>query len=523
MSNSRETEANSVESGAAKVLDEYSLLEEPRVVAQIFEDEFGRRFYRVVEPELGKTGEIIRKRVVARIMRDMDTLHRFAELGDFARGLSEAYKLASFWAKILAGPIKREGRSPEEVALAVAYHVARDMVGYGRIDPLIRDPYIEDITCNGLYNPLFVYHSKFEWLTTEIIFDDPSELESIVMKLAIRSGQEPSLARPIVEGVLKPEGYRVHLILDVVSRRGHSFTIRKFRAEPFTVVELLRNRTIEPGIAAFLWAALQYKQGIIIYGPTGSGKTTLLNAITMLLPPEYKVVSVEDTPEIYLPFHENWSALYTRLSDSPGVQNVTLQALVESALRMRPDVIIVGEIRSREAFAFFQAIATGHGGVTTVHAESAEVLINRLASPPMNVPKSLIASAKLFVNILRIEHKGRVLRRVTRVDEVIGYNLERDTIVFNRLYRWRRDSDSWSFLGTREAAFVKIVAELAAVRPSDVWKDLEMRATVLKWAAEKNMDTLELHEVMRRYLRDPEAVYEEALAEGVEPYKFSTE
>jgi len=502
----------------ARVLREYSILDKPRVYVRVLEDIDGRRFYHVEEPTLTDIGKRLYSELMARILGDMRLLRRFSELEDLGEGLREAYRLARPALRRWRGKLRKAGVDPEQEAMSVAYYLARDLVGYGRLDPLIRDQYIEDISCNGLFTPVFVYHSEFEWLTTGIAFNDRAELERIVMKLALRSGREPSLARPIVEGVLRPEGYRVHIVLDVVSRRGHSFTIRKFRAEPFTIVELLRRRTLDEGVAAALWAAIQYKQGVVIYGPTGSGKTTLLNALAMLLPPEYKIVTVEDTPEIYIPFHDNWAAMHTRFSDMPGVQNVTLQTQVESALRLRPDVIIVGEIRSLEAFAFFQALATGHGGLTTVHAESADVLIRRLASPPMNVPKSLIAAAKLYVNILRIERGGKVFRKVTRVDETSVYDPGRDEVVLGRLFQWLSSEDEWR-LARRESSFVKSIAELLVVRPEDVWRDLQMRATVLRWAVKRNMDMLELHETVRMYMRDPDRVYQEALSE-VEPYEF---
>ncbi|KSW12533.1 type II secretory protein [Pyrodictium occultum] len=501
-----------------RVLREYTLLEEPRVAVKVVEDVDGRRFYHVEEPQLTDAGRRAQGELLRRIMGDLRLLRRFSELEDLGEGLREAYALAKPLLRRWGRRLRKAGVDPEKEAMGVAYYIARDLVGYGRLDPLIRDPHIEDISCNGLYSPVFVYHTEFEWLTTSLTFNDRGELERVVMKLALRAGQEPSLARPVVEGVLRPEGYRVHIVLDIVSRRGHSFTIRKFRAEPFTIVELLQRRTLDEGVAAALWAAIQYKQGVVIYGPTGSGKTTLLNALAMLLPPEYKIVTIEDTPEIYIPFHDNWAAMHTRLSDAPGVQNVTLQAQVESALRMRPDVIIVGEIRSREAYAFFQALATGHGGLTTVHAESADVLIRRLASPPMNVPKSIIAAAKLYVNILRIERGGQVIRRVTRVDETGSYDPDRDEIELARLFQWMSSEDDWRLMA-RESSFVKSIAELLVVRPEDVWRDLQMRATVLRWAAKRGMDTLELHETVRRYMRDPEKTYQEALAE-VEPYEF---
>ncbi len=495
-------------------LAEYSLMERPRVFVQVLEEEGGRRYYRVSEPSLDDTGWRVYRRLLTLILGDSRLLRRFSGLEYLDDGIAEAFPLAQrFVRRAYPKKLVRSREFVEEVSLAIAYYVARDLVGYGRIDPLIRDPHIEDITCDGLNIPVFVFHNEFEWLTTNIVFNSREELERVVMKLGLRSGQEPSIATPVVEGVLRPEGYRVHIVLDVVSRRGHTFTIRKFRAEPYTVVELIRRRTLDPLVAAYLWMAVQYKQGVIIYGPTGSGKTTLLNALAMLLPPEYKIVTAEDTPEINLPFHENWVAMVTRLARSEYVQNVTLQAQVESALRQRPDVIILGEIRSREAYAFFQALSTGHGGLTTIHAENADVLIRRLSSPPMNVPRSLIAAARVFVRILRLEYKGQVVRKVMVIDEAVEYRPETDEIVLQPRIKWRRDDDIWYFIG-RKSALLDAIAEYTLMGTEEVVEDLERRATVLKWAAQRNLDIVSLHEVVRRYMRDPMSVYEKALREA---------
>jgi flagellar protein FlaI len=251
---------------------------------------------------------------------------------------------------------------------------------------------------------------------------------------------------------------------------------------------------------------------VVFYGPTGSGKTTLLNAVTMLVPTEYKIVTVEDTPEVFLPFHENWGGMTSRPSMDPRVENVTLQSQVEAALRQRPDVIIVGEIRSREAFAFFQALATGHGGLTTVHAESADVLVKRLTSPPMNVPASLVSTAKLFVNILRVERGGRVSRRVTRVHESRGYEPSTDTINLAEIVVWDPDRDIWR-LTSDKIELLKIIADLRLTTYEKAYEDVLRRATVLDWLAKKNADVTVLHTVTRLYERDPDAIYNEALKE----------
>ena len=507
-----------------RVLREYSILESPRVAVRVLEAPDGRRLYEVVEPVWDDVVARAYDTLLRRVRGDMSLMRRLSEMGSVEEAmelvlLPRARRVVERLLPLgLRGALSRRAREEwrrqvEERALAAAYYAARDLVGYGRIDPLVRDPHIEDITCDGVGVPVFVFHTEFEWLTTNVVFHSAEELEQVIMKLGLRAGQEPSIAQPIVEGVLRPEGYRVHIVLDVVSRRGHSFTIRKFRAEPFTVVELIRRRTLDPLVAAYLWMAVQYKQGLVIYGPTGSGKTTLLNAIAMLLPPEYKIVTAEDTPEIYLPFHENWVAMVTRISGDERVQSVTLQAQVESALRQRPDVIILGEIRSREAYAFFQALATGHGGITTVHAESADVLIKRLSSPPMNVPKSLIAATRAFVRIMRLEHRGTVTRKVVRVDEVWGYSPERDEIELKEKLLWRRDDDVWYMKG-RDSSLLRAVSELTLRSYEEVLEDLERRATVLHWAAKRNMDIVQLHTVVRQYMREPERVYERALREA---------
>ncbi|MGC9071359.1 MAG: type II/IV secretion system ATPase subunit [Acidilobus sp.] len=489
------------------------------VEAIIIEDPEGRRFYNVVEPKLNtEIRQSAFKELMDLVSRDLYLLDKVNTTSSVEKAFLLLLPIAESIVrdKVKVSFLKRKPQDLEskvrEAAEAVAYEAARQLVGYGAIEPLIRDPYIEDISCNGIGIPVFVYHTKYEWLTTNIVIGDYKYLESLVSKLGVRSGKEPSVATPIVEGVLKPEGYRVNIVLGTVSRHGPQFTIRKFRSEPFTVIELLKRRALDPQVAALLWMAVEAKQGIIFYGPTGSGKTTLLNAVTMLVPTEYKIVTAEDTPEIYLPFHENWGAMVTRLSTDERVQNVTLQAQVEAALRQRPDIIIIGEIRSREAFAFFQALSTGHGGLTTVHAESADVLIKRLKSPPMNVPASLIATARLFINILRVERGTSVERKVVRVHESVRYNPELDDIDLQEIILWDPDTDTWKIL-THSMTTLRVIADLRLISYDEAIEDLRRRATVLQWLVNSGADIATLHSVVRLYRRDPETIYQRALSE----------
>ncbi|PUA32826.1 MAG: type II secretory protein [Zestosphaera tikiterensis] len=498
---------------ALRTLAEYKV--SPYVSVVIFEGADAKLRYHVREPPLNETTLEILKHVLNRIYSDVDLIRRFSEVKSFDEALHEAEEvIQSLLKRKWAFPFKHFGKRLRDVSDedlgSVAYYLARDLSGYGVLDPLLRDPHVEDITCDGVEIPVYVFHDMYEWLETNVVFTDVTSLEKVVRRLALRSGQEPTVARPIVEGVLRPEGYRVHIVLDVVSRRGHSFSIRKFRETPFTISELISRGTLDPAVAALLWLAIENKQGIVIYGPTGSGKTTLLNALTVFLPPEAKIVSAEDTPEIFLPFHENWMSMVTRLSVNPLIQDVNLQTQLESAMRQRPDVLILGEIRSREAYAFFQGVSTGHGGLTTVHAESLESLVRRLYSPPMSVPKSLIATAKLFVQTLRLTLRGEVVRKVTLIHETSDYNPSEDLITFKVVVKWFKEDDSWR-LNLRSSKLIEAIAKSSMMSYDEVLEDLSRRATILYYAAVKNVDTVTLYTLVRTYRKKPHQIYETVL------------
>ncbi len=501
--------------GSSKIIKQYNVMSEPLVGVKIVETIDGKYRYIVDEPALNDEQKKLLKRIVDNIVKDVSLIREISSYENILEGYPVVLKIV----KEVTRSILKYKKATEDVFKALAYYIARDFIGYGSLDPLLRDMYIEDITCNGVGVPVFVFHNEFEWLETNIVFTSLEDLERVVFKLAYRAGQEPTIAQPIVEGIIRPEGYRVHIVLDVVSRRGHSFTVRKYRSMPYSIVELINRGTLDPGLASLFWLAADSQQGMIIYGPTGSGKTTLLNAIAMLLPPELKIVTVEDTPEIVLPFHDNWVSMVTRLSSDPYIQNVTLQAQVESAMRQRPDILILGEIRSREAYSFFQAVSTGHGGLTTVHAENVESLIRRLVSPPMSVPKAMIATVKLLVQILRITQKNAVTRRVIFVHEVEDYDPNRDSVIVKLVGKWIREENTWK-VNLNNSSTLKAIADLRASSYGSILSDLEKRATLLWWAARKKLDIISLHTLVRKYRRDPDEVYDKIIEELGEPYRL---
>jgi len=249
----------------------------------------------------------------------------------------------------------------------------------------------------------------------------------------------------------------------------------------------------------------------MVLGPMASGKTTLLNAIAMMIRPEAKIVTIEETPELRLP-HENWVPMTVRPSFEPGVKDITLFELLKSALRQRPEYIIVGEIRGREAYTFFQAMAVGHGGLTTIHGESVQAVLSRLENEPMNIPRVLIPLIKAFVHMGRVKVRGEIMRRVLRVVETVGIDTATKEVILNEVYTWDPVTDSWKFAG-RSYAFEHIATN-RGLPLSEVYKDFERRKVVLKWMEQKNMVRFsEVADVLRKYYQDPEETYRHAESE----------
>ncbi|MCX8204449.1 MAG: type II/IV secretion system ATPase subunit [Candidatus Nezhaarchaeota archaeon] len=386
----------------------------------------------------------------------------------------------------------------------IMYYLVRDLLGYGKLDPIMRDPNVEDVSCDGVKVPVYVFHTRFESMRTNVVFESPEELDSFIRRLAYKASQQITVARPIVEGSL-PEGFRVHLTLGEVSRRGSTFTIRKYRAEPFTIIDLIDYGTLSPEVAAYLWLIVENARSAMMAGPTASGKTTMLNAVTTFIRPEAKVVTIEETPELRL-LHENWIPMITRPSLQPGVQEVSLFDLLKSALRQRPDYIIVGEIRGEEAYTFFQALAVGHGGLCTIHAENIDAAVKRLETKPMDVPRALIPLINSISFLRRVRVGDKVVRRVVEVVEVVGLDPTTNEVMISPAYRWYPAKDSFTFTG-RSYVLEKIAKSLQ-VSVEEVQEELKRREVVLRWMyRRKYRDFQKVSEVVRAYHKSPSSVY----------------
>ncbi|MCI4368716.1 MAG: type II/IV secretion system ATPase subunit, partial [Thermoplasmata archaeon] len=329
----------------------------------------------------------------------------------------------------------------------------RDFIGYGVVDVPMTDSEVEDISCDGVGIPLYIYHRKYGSIRSNLKFTSSEEVDSYVVWIAQRSGKHISVANPMLDATV-PDGSRLQATLGMhVTKRGSSFTIRRFRDNPFTPVDLLKFKTMSPEMMAYLWIAIETGQSMMVCGGTASGKTTTLNAVLLFIPPQMKIVSIEDTRELNLP-HENWVPSLTRAGF--GAKNITsgkapgeidMFDLLAAALRQRPQYLMVGEVRGAEAFIVFQAMATGKTCYTTFHAESVSAMVHRMENPPITLPRSLVSALNLVLLQRQVKVGNKMTRRVQSLTEIVGLDPETNELITNSVYSWNASDDTFLFSG----------------------------------------------------------------------------
>ncbi len=373
--------------------------------------------------------------------------------------------------------------------------------------------------CDAPNVPIYVWHREFESIPTNISFEN-EELDSFVVRLAHKSEKHISIAQPMLDAGL-PDGSRVQMTLGKeVTKKGSTFTIRKFRADPLTVSDLIQFNTLSSEMAAYLWYIIENRHSIFIVGGMASGKTTTLNCLSMFIRPELKVVSIEDTPELNIP-HENWIQSIIRTSygggtatGEGGAGEITLFDLLKASLRQRPDYIIVGEIRGAEAYTLFQAMGTGHLALSTMHADSVPSVIHRLESEPMKIPRILLKTLDVVAVILRTKIHDTPARRVVMLSEIAGQDPRTNDLLTSDTYSWDPISDKFHFNG-RSILLEKIARE-HGLTLDQAWSEIERRKTVLEWAAQKSIRRyLDVANIIRSYYADPENTYRKAKLEHV--------
>jgi flagellar protein FlaI len=354
----------------------------------------------------------------------------------------------------------------------IEYYLIRNFIGWSRIDPLMKDPNLEDISCDGSRVPLFLYHRKHRNIKTNIAFES-DVLNSLAITLAQRSGKHISTGSPMLDATL-PDGSRLQLTLGTeVTTRGTSFTIRKFREDPFSPIELMEYGTFSSDELAYFWLAIENGMSLLFIGGTASGKTTSLNAVSLFIPPIAKVVSIEDTREITL-YHDNWIASVTRDAITEGGNAINMFDLLRAAMRQRPEYIIVGEVRGPEAQTLFQAMNTGHTTFSTMHAGSIDAAIHRLENEPLKVPRNMIQALNI-ISVQALIYRGTErVRRAQEVVEIAGIDPATGNLRVNNVFEYDPVRDRTSYTG-RSQIYSMIAAKRGWTR-----EDLETEIAVRK-------------------------------------------
>ena len=376
----------------------------------------------------------------------------------------------------------------------------------GALEPLLQDPNIEDISCSGL-GSLFIEHKVFDGLKSNISFEAHEVLDDFVLRLAERIGKPVTYRSPIVDATLL-DGSRINIVFGSdVSRSGSNFTIRKFQATPISLVDLINFGAVDFTLAAYLSMMAAEGMNIFVSGETASGKTTLLNALAAFVPPESKIVSIEDTPEFQVP-HPNWIREVVRGSLGADDGGVTMFSLLKAALRQRPNLIVIGEIRGEEGLIAFQAMQTGHPVMATFHASSVEKLIQRLTGSPINVPKVYVDNLNVAViaSAVRLPN-GKLGRRIVSVNELVGYDKASDSFAFVEAFRWNSATDVHEFTGNLNSYLLE--NKLAPRRgyttenKRAIYKDLERRAKLFERLRDQGVtDFNELYRVFAKAQRE---------------------
>ncbi|WP_336036815.1 type II/IV secretion system ATPase subunit [Halobacterium yunchengense] len=387
------------------------------------------------------------------------------------------------------------------------YYLHRAFEGFEKLDPLMSDPHIEDISCDGYGVPLFVYHDQYTDVETNLSFEQ-EELDGFVVRLAQQSGRHISIGNPVAETTL-PDGSRAELALgEEVTPRGSAFTIRKYSEDPFTPATLVEYNTFDLDQMAYLWLAIESNKSLLFAGGTASGKTTSMNAISMFIPPRSKVLTIEDTRELTL-FHDNWLSSVTREAIGDG-EGITMYDLLRSALRHRPEYIVVGEVRGEEAMTLFQAMNTGHTTYSTMHADSVQTVINRLENDPINVPRAMIQSLDVLC-VQTLTHVGdQRVRRNRVIAEIEGVDQRTGDLDYSTAFEWEPGDDSFA---QRDSLVLEEIREERGWSRSELLRELRNRKRVLRYLAERDVsDYRRFTAVVNEYYADPERVVDRVTA-----------
>lgn len=402
----------------------------------------------------------------------------------------------------------------KDILIGILVHQS---LGLGPIEILLQDRNLEEIVVNDASSPIWVYHLRYGWLKTNIFLGNEAQIYNYAASIGRKVGTQITNLNPLMDAYLT-NGDRANSTLFPISSKGNTLTIRKFARRPWTITDFVQMGTISPEVAAFLWLAIQYELNIVVAGGTASGKTSLLNALTCFIPPNQRIISIEDTREIQLPKYLHWVPLTTRPPNPEGKGDVTMLQLMVNSLRMRPDRIVVGEIRrSEEAQVLFEAINTGHSVYSTLHANTADEAYRRLINPPLDIPVALLGSLQLIVVAHRDRRKN--IRRVLEIAELIPTSgLNKMSMEISTLFRWLVSDDKITQLTKSYRAMNDIKLYSGMDEPA-IEKDLAEKAEIIKWLVENDVkDIHEFGRIVSEYYTDKQNILD-MVRKGAKPAK----
>ena len=487
-----------------KVIEKYPLYEPFSHVVIVQNPKTGEHQYILDELQLDPLEKGVYDRILEILLAEIESpkeeiLDPRKFFAEEAKKIVDKYRISLGWL-------------PDVSWYKILYHAERDLVGFGRIDPLMRDPNIEDISCDGVLKPVYVWHRNYESIETNLEFPNDEVLDNTVVKLVHMAGKHVSTAFPIVDASL-PGKHR----LAVAYRReitpfGTAFTIRKFREDPYSIVDLINIGTFSEEMAAYFWMCLENRSSIMVLGGTAAGKTTALNTLACLIKPGSKIITIEETAELNLP-HENWVSLIARQSyglGGSGVGEVSLFDLVKTSMRHRPDIMIVGEVRGQEAYVLFQALATGHGGMCTMHAENLDSAVKRLTQKPMDISPAYIPLMNIVIPIQRVHlvknNEKRAYRRVITVNEIADYE------DYKTPCKWDPANDEHP-MDFEKSTLLTSIAERQGVTKKDLIEEIGRRKDVLHWMRERNIRSYkDVAAIIAEYYSRPKHIYSKVLA-----------
>ena len=478
----------------------YSLIGELAYADIKWEKDENQFIYNVREPKFSSEEEKIYSKMVSGLMEILDV-----ELSAIKKKEEAQKYLQSQIKKVLE---EYEIKISDETYIKILYFVQRNFVGLNDIEPLMQDPYIEDISCDGVGIPIYVVHRKYGSIKTNVVYNDIKDLRGFVVKLAERSGRFISYAEPLLDGTL-PDGSRVQATFAAdVTTRGPSFTIRKFVQEPFSPIDLMNKKSVSSETLAYLWLSVENGASILVAGGAGTGKTTLLNALLMFVPNESKIITIEDTRELNIP-HENWIPAVTRMGFAKGFGEVTMFDLLKEAFRQTPDYVIVGEVRGQEAYVMFQGMAAGIPAMGTMHAGRVDDVIYRLETPPISLSPALIDTLDIVLVMIHAREKGESSRRLKEIVEIESVDSATGKVRTNQVYHWSANEDSFEFAGT--SYFLQEIAAHKGVEVVSLFKELDKRKALLDWLQKKGMNKYkDVVRILTEYRKNPDKVLKDA-------------